>query len=406
MQSWARTPIAIIVALTSLGAVSERVREPGVTETEIRIGNVMPYSGSLEVFGAIGKAEAAYFEMINERGGINGRKVRFISYDDKSDPPTALELTRGLIEKDNVLLMFGSFGTPGNFAVRTYLNDRQIPQLFVASGDDHLSDPSLFPWTMGWQPSIREEGRIYANYIQAFYPGKRIVALWQNDHFGRELFRGLEDGLGDIARMIRVDIAYDAADEHLGTHVSVLKRSGAEILVFAGAPANLAKVIRSAADLNWHPVFLSNYMSSSIATALKPAGAENALGVITATFLKDANDPAWKDDEAVKDWQTFTEKYNRAGGKDDSAAVFGYAAAETLAQVLKQCGDDLSRDNVMKQAAALRDYQGSILLPGIKINTGRWDFRPIKHLQLVQFDGRSWQPIGDALETAFSKAQK
>ena len=406
MQSWVRTPIAIVVALTSLGAVSERVREPGVTDTEIRIGNVMPYSGSLEVFGAIGKAEAAYFEMINERGGINGRKVRFISYDDKSDPSTALELTRGLIEKDNVLLMFGSFGTPGNFAVRTYLNDRQIPQLFVASGDDHLSDPSLFPWTMGWQPSIREEGRIYANYIQAFYPGKRIVALWQNDHFGRELFRGLEDGLGDIARMIRVDIAYDAADEHLGTHVSVLKRSGAEIFVFAGAPANLTKVIQSAADLNWHPVFISNYMSSSIATALKPAGAENALGVITATFLKDANDPAWKDDEAVKDWQTFTEKYNRAGGKDDSAAVFGYAAAETLAQVLKQCGDDLSRDNVMKQAAALRDYQGSILLPGIKINTGRWDFRPIKHLQLVQFDGRSWQPIGDALETAFSKAQK
>src|SRR4249919_3684285 len=372
MQSWILTPIAIVVALVSLGAITERAREPGVTDTEIRIGNVMPYSRSLEVFGAIGKAEAAYFEMINERGGINGRKVRFISYDDKSDPSTALELTRGLIEKDDVLLMFGSFGTPGNFAVRAYLNDRQIPQLFVASGDDHLSDPSLFPWTMGWQPSIREEGRIYANYIQAFYPGKRIVALWQNDHFGRELFRGLEDGLGDIARMIRVDIAYDVADENLATHVSVLKRSGAEILVFAGAPANLAKVIQSAADLNWHPVFILNYMSSSIATALKPAGAENALGVITATFLKDANDPAWKDEQAVKDWQTFTEKYNRAGGKDDSAAVFGYAAAETLAQVLKQCGDDLSRDNVMKQAAALRDYQGSILLPGIKINTGRW----------------------------------
>lgn len=406
MQSWIRTPIAIVVALTSLGAVSERVREPGVTETEIRIGNVMPYSGSLEVFGAIGKAEAAYFDMINERGGINGRKVRFISYDDKSDPSTALELTRGLIDKDNVLLMFGSFGTPGNFAVRTYLNERQIPQLFIASGDDHLSDPTLFPWTMGWQPSTREEGRIFANYIQAFYPGKKIVALWQNDLFGRELFRGLEDGLGDIARMIRVDIAYDVADEHLGTHVSVLKRSGAEILVFAGAPANLTKVIQSAADLNWHPVFILNYMSSSIATALKPAGPENALGVITATFLKDANDPAWKEEQSVKDWQTFIEKYNRTGGKDDSAAMFGYAAAETLAQVLKQCGNDLSRDNVMKQAAALEDYQGSILLPGIKINTGRWDFRPIKQLRLVQFDGRSWQPIGDVLETAFSRAQK
>jgi ABC-type branched-subunit amino acid transport system substrate-binding protein len=406
MQAGTRTLIAIVVALMSLGAISERVREPGVTETEIRIGNVMPYSGNLEVFGAIGKAEAAYFELVNERGGINGRKVRFISYDDKSDPSTALELTRGLVEKENVLLMFGSFGTPGNFAVRTYLNERQIPQLFVASGDDHLSDPSLFPWTMGWQPSIREEGRIYANYIQTFYPGKRIAALWQNDHFGRELFRGLEDGLGDIARMIRLDIAYDVADEHLATHVSVMKRSGAEILVFAGAPANLAKVIRSAADLNWHPVFILNYMSSSIATALKPAGAENALGVITATFLKDANDPTWKDDQAVKDWQTYIEKYNRAGGKDDSAAVFGYAAAETLAQVLKQSGNDLSRDNIMKQATALKDYQGSILLPGIKISTGPWDFRPIKHLRLVQFDGRSWQPIGDVLETAFSNAQK
>ena len=406
MQSWIRTPIAIVVALASLGAITERVREPDVTDTEIRIGNVMPYSGSLEVFGAIGKAEAAYFEMINERGGINGRKVRFISYDDKSDPSTALELTRGLIDKENVLLMFGSFGTPGNFAVRTYLNDRQIPQLFVASGDDHLSDPTLFPWTMGWQPSIREEGRIYANYIQALYPGKRIVALWQNDHVGRELFRGLQDGLGDIARMIKVDIAYDVADENLGAHVSALKRSGAEIFVFAGAPTNLTKVIRSAADLNWHPVFILNYMSSSIATVLKPAGPDKALGVVTATFLKDANDPAWKDEQAVKDWQTFIEKYNRAGGTDDSAAVFGYAAAETLAQVLKQCGDDLSRDNVMKQAAALQDYQGSILLPGIKINTGRWDFRPIKHLRLVQFDGRSWQPIGDVLETAFSRALK
>jgi ABC-type branched-subunit amino acid transport system substrate-binding protein len=406
MQTRARTLMAVVLALASLGAVSERVREPGVTDTEIRIGNVMPYSGSLEVFGGIGKAEAAYFEMINERGGINGRKVRFISYDDKSDPSAAMDVTRSLIEKDNVLLVFGSFGTPGNFAVRTYLNERQIPQLFVASGDDHLSDPSLFPWTMGWQPSTREEGRVYANYIQALYPGKRIVALWQNDYFGRELFKGLEDGLGDIARMIRVDIAYDVADEHLGTHISVLKRSGAEIFVFAGAPANLTKVLQSAADLNWHPVFILNYMSSSIATALKPAGAENAVGVITATFLKDASDPAWKGDQAIKDWQTFIDKYNRAGGKDDSAAVFGYAAAETLAQVLKQCGNDLSRDNVMKQAAALVDYQGSILLPGIKISTGRWDFRPIKHLRLVQFDGRSWQPIGDVLETAFSGAPK
>jgi ABC-type branched-subunit amino acid transport system substrate-binding protein len=407
MRTWVRTLITIVFALGSLSAISERVREQGVSDTEIRIGNLMPYSGNLEVFGAIGKAEAAYFEMINERGGISGRKLRFISYDDKSNPVAALDLTRHLIEEDNVLLMFGSFGTPGNFAVRKYLNERQVPQLFVASGDDHLFDPSLFPWTMGWQPSFREEGRIYANYIQASYPGRKIVALWQNDQVGREIIKGLEDGLGDLARTIRVDIAYDVADEHLDTHVSILKQSGAEIFVFAGSPANAAKVIRIAAALNWHPpVFILSHMASSIATALKPAGLENAVGVITAAFLKDANDPAWKDEQAAKDWQAFVDKYSRAGGKDDGAAVFGYAAAETLVQVLKQCGNDLSRENVMKQATALKDYQGSALLPGIKISTGPWNFRPIKHLRLVQFDGRTWQPIGDILETAFSNVDK
>lgn len=406
MQKWVRTLIASVLALNAVSAVSERVREQGVTDTEIRVGNIMPYSGNLAVFGDIGKAEAAYFEMVNERGGINGRKVRFISYDDKSNPATALDLTRGLIEKDNVLFMFGSFGTPGNFAVRQYLNERQIPQLFVASGDDHLFDPSLFPWTMGWQPSFREEGRIYANYIQASYPGRKIAALWQNDQVGREVFKGLQDGLGDVARMIRVDIAYDIADEHLETHLSILKRSGAEIFVFTGAPANAAKVIRMAAEMNWHPVFILSHMASSIATALKPAGSENAAGVITAGFLKDANDLTWKNEQAAKDWQAFVGKYNRAGGRDDGAAVFGYEAAETLVQVLKQCGNDLSRDNVMKQAEALKDYQGSVLLPGIKISTGPWNFRPIKHLRLVQFDGHTWQPIGDVLETAFSNVDK
>jgi ABC-type branched-subunit amino acid transport system substrate-binding protein len=406
MQAKVRTLIAVVLGLTSLSAISEGVREQGATDNEIRIGNLMPYSGKSAVFGAIGKAEAAYFETLNERGGINGRKVSFISYDDKSDPATALDLTRGLVEQDKVQLMFGSFGTPGNFAVRKYLNERQIPQLFVASGDDHLFDPSLFPWTMGWQPSFREEGRIYANYIQASYPGRRIVALWQNDQVGREIFKGLEDGLGDVARMIRVDIAYDLEDEHLGTHVSILKQSGAEIFVFAGLPANAAKVIRIAAELNWHPVFILSHLASSIATVLKPAGLENAEGVITAAFLKDANDLVWKDEQAAKDWQVFLDKYARAGGKDDSAAVFGYAAAETLVQVLKQCGNDLSRENIMKQAAALKDYQGSVLLPGIKISTGPWNFRPIKNLRLVQFEGRTWQPIGDVLETAFSNVDK
>jgi branched-chain amino acid transport system substrate-binding protein len=401
MSTLLRTLLAIIVALVSLGAITERLRDGGVTDTEIRIGNFMPYSGPLEIFGQIGKAEAAYFDMINDRGGINGRKIRFMSYDDLSDASNALDLTRILVETDNVLLMFGSFGTPDNLAVRKYLNEKQVPQLFVVSGNQDINEPSAYPWTMGWQPSFQDEGRIYANYIQAFYPGKKIVALWQNDNFGRELFKGLEQGLGDVARMIRVDVAYDAWDQHLDTHVAILKQSGAEVFVFAGEPENAAKIIRIAAEHDWHPVFIVNQIASSIATVLKPAGLENAAGVITAAFLKDASDPAWKD-QAAKDWPVFLDKYRRAGGKDDGAAMYGYAAAATLIQVLKQCGNDLSRENVMKQATALDGFQPSALLPGIKINTGQWDFRPIEQLRLVQFDGRTWQPIGDVLDTAFS----
>jgi len=406
MSTLQRTLLAIVVALASLGAITQKVRDQGVTDTEIRIGNLMPYSGSLEIFGQIGKAEAAYFDMINERGGINGRKIRFMSYDDLSDASNAMDLTRILVEIDNVLLMFGSFGTPGNLAVRKYLNERQIPQLFAASGDQHLSEPSLYPWTMGWQPSYREEGRIYANYIQAFYPGKKIVALWQNDNFGRELFKGLEQGLGDVARNIRVDIAYDVGDQHLEGHVSILKRSGADVFVFAGVPENAAKVIRIAAEHDWRPVFIVNQMASSIETVLKPAGPDNATGVVTAAFLKDPSDPAWKGEKAAKDWRAFLDKYEKAGGKDEGAAIYGYAAAETMVQVLRQCGNDLSRENVMKQAAALDDYQASVLLPGIRINTGPSDYRPIEQLRLVQFDGRTWQPIGDVLETAFAHANE
>ncbi|WP_063695448.1 ABC transporter substrate-binding protein [Bradyrhizobium embrapense] len=398
MATLFRILLASVVALASLGAITQQVRDGGVTDTEIRIGNLMPYSGALEIFGQIGKAEAAYFEMINERGGINGHKIRFMSYDDLSDAANAMDLTRILVETDNVLLMFGSFGTPGNLAVRKYLNERQVPQLFVASGDQDLSEPSLYPWTMGWQPSYREEGRIYANYIQAFYPGKKIVALWENDQFGRELFKGLVQGLGDVAHNIRVDIAYEVDDQHLDGHVSILKQSGAEVFVFAGVPENAAKVIRAAADHRWRPVFVVNQMASSIETVLRPAGTENATGVITAAFLKDASDPAWREDQGA--WHSFMDRYTKAGGKDDAAAVYGYAAAETLVQVLRQCGNDLSRENVMKQAAALRDYQASALLPGIKINSG--GFRPVEQLRLLQFDGSSWQPIGDVLDTAFT----
>jgi branched-chain amino acid transport system substrate-binding protein len=397
---------ALIIALTSLSAMSPQRAEQSSDDTEIRIGNLMPYTGALAEFGAIGKAEAAYFEMINARGGINGRKIRFISHDDNSDPTVALDLTRGLVERENVHLMFSTFGTPGNLAVRRYLNEKGVPQLFVASGAEELSDPKAYPWTMRWQPSFQAEGRIYANYIQAFYPDRKIVVLWQNDQFGHDLYKGIQKGLGDLNRMIRVGIAFDIADAHVDGHVSILKRSGAEILVFAGVPTTASQVIRLAAGFRWHPVFLLNGASASIGTALRPAGMEAVPGVISAAFLKDPSDPMWKDDPAVRNYLSFMDQYYPQGDKNSSAALYGYAAAETLVQVLKQCGNDLSRENIMRQAASLKDFELSVALPGIKINTGPDDYRPIKQMRLVQFDGRTWQPIGDVIEAAFSEGQR
>ncbi|MDD1517516.1 MULTISPECIES: ABC transporter substrate-binding protein [Bradyrhizobium] len=392
------------IAVASLGAMSQQQHSvQPASDQEIRIGNVMPYSGPLSEFGAIGQAEAAYFDMVNARGGINGRKIRFITRDDNSDPATALELTRKLVETDGVHLMFGSFGTPGNLATRRYLNEKKIPQLFVATGDEELSQPNAFPWTMGWQPSFRSEGRIYANYIQAYYPRKKIVVLWQNDQFGRMLYKGIQEGLGDLNRHVLVDIAFDLADEHLDGHVSILKRAGADIFVFLGVPSTASKVIKLAASMNWRPVFIVNDASASIANAMAPAGLENSAGVISAAFLKDPSDPAWKNDPAMKDWFAFMDKYHQVESTNNSAAVYGYAAAEALAQVLKQCGDDFSRENIMRQAASLRDVNPSLALPNIRMSTSPNNYLPIRQMRLVQFDGRSWQQFGDVIETAFTE---
>ncbi len=403
MRVIGRMLLVLTVAFASLGAMSEQRADQAAGEPEIRIGNLMPYSGPLSEFSAIGKAEAAYFDMINDRGGINGRKIRFITRDDNSDPTTALELTRSLVEKDDVLFMFGSFGTPGNLAARWYLNEKKVPQLFVASGDEALSQAKAFPWTMGWQPAFRSEGRIYANYIQAYYPHRKIVVLWQNDQFGRALLKGMEEGLGDLNRLVLVDIAFDIADEHLEGHVSVLKRAGADIFVFLGVPSTASRVIQLAASLNWHPVMIVNDASASIANAMAPAGLQNSAGVISTAFLKDPSDPAWKDDPAMKDWFAFMDKYHHVESTNNSAALYGYAAAEALTQVLKQCGDDLSRDNVMRQAASLRNYHPTVALPSIRMNTSPDSYLPIKQTRLVQFDGRSWQPFGAVIETAFTE---
>jgi branched-chain amino acid transport system substrate-binding protein len=397
----------VVATLFLFGAaMAEPILDIGATDSEIRIGNVMPYTGPLAAFSSIGRAEAAYFDMINELGGIDGRRIRFISYDDSSDPALALTRTRKLVEEDKVLLMFGSFGTPSNLVVRPYLNENKIPQLFLASGDDEWSKHKAFPWTMGWQPPFRAEGRIYANYIEAYYPTRKIAVLWQNDQFGRDLFRGLQEGLGDAARMIVSDVTFDVSDKSIDSQIDLLERSGAEILIFDGAPAIAALAIRRLADIGWHPVILLDNASASIANALRPAGLQNSIGIISTAFLKDAGDLAWQDDAGMKDWSSFMDKYFPDGDKDDSNAVFGYAAAETLVQVLKQCASDLSRANVMRQAANLKNFQSPVVLPGIVINTGPADFRPIEQLRLVQFDGRSWQPIGEVLDTAFVRANE
>jgi branched-chain amino acid transport system substrate-binding protein len=390
----------VTVALQAPAAASAQ-QNAGAAETEIRIGNLMPYTGELAAFAAIGKAETAFFDMINDRGGVNGRKIKFISTDDSADPREAVERTRQLVEQQKVLLMFGSFGTPDNLATRDYLNERKIPQLFVASGDEEWAHPRTFPWTMGWQPAFRTEGRIFANYIQVAYANRKIAVLWENDQFGRDLFLGLREGLADTASLIVADIAFDLTDTDIERPIGVLKDSGAEILVLNGSPAASARIIRKVAELDWHPVILLNNAAASIAGTLRPAGLQNSIGVISTAFLKDAGDSMWKEDPAIKQWSAFMDKYYPDGDKDDLYALYGYAVAETLVQVLSQCGDDLSRENIMKQAESLKNYRSSILLPGIAINTGPADFRPIKQMRLVQFDGNAWQPIGDVIESAF-----
>lgn len=301
----------------------------GVSDTEIRIGNIMPYTGPLAAFATIGKAEAAYFDMINDNGGINGRKGKFISYDDNSNPVKALEQTRRLVETDKVLLIFGSFGTPSNLAARSYLNSNNIPQLFIASGDKEFGNPKKFRWPMGWQPTFRIEWRIYANYIQAFYPERRIAVLWQDDQFGRDLLLGFREGLGDQARMIVVATTFDLSDpSSLGAQIDVLKSSGADIVLFDVAPPFAALALRKIAELGWYPVTFLDNASASIARALRPAGLRNSSGVISTSFLKDMSDTEWKNNSAMKAFSAFMDKYYPDGDKDDGNAAFGYAAAE------------------------------------------------------------------------------
>ena len=390
--------MAGLLAVSLAGTASAQKKyDPGATDTEIKIGNIMPYSGPASAYATIGKTEAAYFNKLNAEGGINGRKVNFISYDDAYSPPKTVEQARKLVENDEVLLIFNPLGTPGNTAIQKYMNSKKVPQIFVSTGAAKWNDPKNFPWTMGWQPSYQVEARIYGKYILQNYPGKTIGVLYQNDDFGKDYVIGLRDGLGDQAgKLIIVEASYETSSPTVDSQVVQIKGANPAIFVNIATPKFAAQAIKKIAELDWHPVqFLTN-VSGSIGGVMKPAGYEASQGVLSTAYLKDPKDAEWKNDPAMNEWRAFMAKWYPEGDLDDAATVFGYGVAKGLEQVLRQCGDNLTRENVMKQAANL-DFQIGIYLPGTRIKTSPSDFSPIEQLQMIRFKGESWERFGPVM---------
>ena len=377
-------------------AVAQKRYDPGASDKEIKIGNIMPYSGALSAYALNGRAEAAFFRKLNDEGGINGRKINFISYDDGFSPSKTVEQARKLVESDEVLLIFQSLGTPTNNAIQKYLNEKKVPQLFVGTGATKFGDPKNFPWTMGWQPTYQTEGRIYAKYILQNLPQAKIGILYQNDDSGRDYLKGLKDGLGDktAKRMIVAELPYDPTDPTVDSQIVTLKTMGADVFFNEATAKFAAQAIRKAAEIGWKPIQFVASISNSFGSVYKPAGLENSRGVLSAVYLKDPTDQSWKDDPAIHEWLAFMDKYFPDGDKSSTFSVYGYLTAQTLAQVLKQCGDDLTRANVMKQAANLKNLELDLLLPGIKINTSPSDYFPIKQMQLTRFNGQHGELVG------------
>ena len=395
-----RLLILSVLGLATVAAspsFAQKKYDPGASDAEIKIGNTMPYSGAISSYSTIGKTEAAYFNKINAEGGINGRQIKFISYDDSYSPPKAIEQARKLVESDEVLLIFQPVGTQSNTAIQKYMNAKKVPQLFVGSGAAKFGDPKKFPWTIGWMPNYQSEGRIYARYILDHFPDAKIAVFWQNDDSGKDQFKGLRDGLGDKASMIVADKSYEVTDPSVDSQIVTLRDSGADTFFSLAAPKGSAQAIRKVGEIGWKPRFFLANVSTSVASVLKPAGLQYAKDIISTAYLKDPTDPAWKDDPGVDAWRSFMDKYYREGDKSDWNTLYGYAAAQTMVQLLKQCGDDLTRENVMRQAANLKDLSGDMLLPGIKINTSPDDFFPIEQMQLMKFDGQAWQRFGDVI---------
>ena len=387
----------IAFAATSGGALAQKKYDTGATDTEIKIGNIMPYSGPASAYGVIGKTEAAYFKKINAEGGINGRKINFITYDDGYSPPKAVEQARKLVESDEVLLIFNSLGTPSNSAIQKYMNAKKIPQLFVATGATKWNEPKDFPWTMGWQPSYQSEAHIYAKYLLKEKPNGKIAVLYQNDDFGKDYLKGLKDALGAKASMIVAEESYETSEPSIDSHIVKLKATGADVFFSVTTPKFAAQAIKKLAEIQWQPMHLVVNVSASVGGVIKPAGFENSQGILSAAYAKDGADPQWNSDPGMKKFFAFLEKYYPDANKLDGSVVYGYGAAQTMAKVIEMCGDDLTRANVMKQAASLKDFTPDTLLPGVKINTSATDFAPIEQLQMMRFKGEKWELFGDII---------
>ena len=388
----------IVLAASSSGALAQKKYDTGATDTEIKLGNIMPYSGPASAYGVIGKTEEAYFKKINAAGGVNGRKINFISYDDGYSPPKTVEQARKLVESDEVLFVFNSLGTPPNSAIHKYMNSKKVPQLFVATGATKWNDSKDFPWTMGWQPNYQSETQIYAKYILKEKPNAKIAVLYQNDDYGKDYLKGLKDGLGaKAASMIIIEESFETTEPTVDNHIVKLKSTGADIFVNISTPKFAAQAIKKMSEIGWKPLHFLNNVSASVGSVIKPAGYENSQDIISAAYLKDASDPQWNNDPGMKEFYAFLEKDFPEGNKLDGSVVVGYGVAQTVVKVLQMCGDNLTRENVMKQAASLKDFRTEVLLPGIKINTSPTDFAPISQLQLMRFKGEKWELFGDII---------
>jgi branched-chain amino acid transport system substrate-binding protein len=388
----------VVIFATAIPALAQKKYGPGVTDNEIKVGQTMPYSGPASAYGTIGKASAAYFDMINAQGGINGRKIKFISLDDGYSPPRTVEQVRKLVEEEQVLLLFGTLGTPTNTAIHKYVNAKQIPHIFLNTGATKWGDPKNFPWTIGWNLSYQAEGRIYANYLLETKPDAKIAVLYQNDDYGKDYLKGLKDGLGDkAAKMIVAEVTYEVTDTTIDSQIVTLQGSGADTLVDITTPKFAAQAIRKSFDIGWKPLHILNNVSSSVGAVLTPAGLDKSVGLITTVYYKDPADPQWKNDPAMKEYLTWIKQYYPEGNPVDIFNLVGYLQAQLLVQVLKQSGDNLTRENVMKQAANIKDAQLPLMLPGIKLNTSPDDYFLIEQAQLGRFDGKEWKLLGKVL---------